>query len=86
MRRKIDTFLDRWASAQDAGPLLVRGARRVGKTYCIKRLGTDVFGTENFAYCDFQTNLSQLNDVLLSALCPTCLFFCEKTLPHAAPL
>ncbi|HIY84039.1 MAG TPA: AAA family ATPase [Candidatus Rubneribacter avistercoris] len=63
MRRKIDTFLDRWASAQDAGPLLVRGARRVGKTYCIKRLGTDVFGTENFAYCDFQTNLSQLNDV-----------------------
>lgn len=63
MRRKLDEVLDRWARKEADRPLLVRGARRVGKTYCVKRLGREVFGEENFAYCDFQTNKAQLNEV-----------------------
>lgn len=63
MRRKIDSVLREWAEKGDRLPLLIRGARCVGKTYCVKKLGREVFGDENFAYCDFQTNLDQLNDV-----------------------
>ena len=59
MRRKVDAELDRWASREGAEPLLLRGARRVGKTYAIKRLGREAFGGD-FAYCDFQTDLDQL--------------------------
>ena len=61
MRRKIDSILSQWANSQPDRPLLVRGARRVGKTYCVKELGLRTFGSEHFAYCDFQTNLDQLN-------------------------
>ena len=62
MRRKIDAVLNRWADDPHARPLLVRGARRVGKTYALKRLGRERFAS-SFAYCDFQTNLEQLNAV-----------------------
>lgn len=62
MRRKIDAILDRWAQEGDARPLLVRGARRVGKTYAIRRLGEEAFGGD-FAYCDFQANLERLEAV-----------------------
>ncbi|PJM75336.1 ATP-binding protein [Bifidobacterium simiarum] len=61
MKRKIDGVLDHWASKKSSAPLLLRGARRVGKTYSIKQLGARRFGEENFAYCDFQTDLAQLS-------------------------
>jgi len=63
MRRKIDERLAAWAQNPKAHPLLVRGARRVGKTYALKTLGTERFGTDNFAYCDFQTDLDQFNRI-----------------------
>jgi len=62
VRRKIDIVLDRWASTPQARPLLVRGARRVGKTYALKRLGAERFPGD-FVYCDFQSNLAQLESV-----------------------
>lgn len=60
MKRKLDSILDQWASNPDAPPLLVRGARRVGKTYSIRRLGEEQFGDGGFAYFDFQTDLDNL--------------------------
>jgi len=61
MLRKIDRLLDEWADNDQARPLLIRGARRVGKTYAIKRLGEERFAKQDFAYLDFQTNLEQLS-------------------------
>jgi predicted AAA+ superfamily ATPase len=63
MRRKIDVYLDDWANTGNSRPLLIRGARRVGKTYSIERLGIERFGNELFALCDFQTNLDQLAQI-----------------------
>jgi len=63
VRRKIDTFLAVWAKREDARPLLIRGARRVGKTYALKQLGEEMFAAKGFAYCDFQTDLGQLNQI-----------------------
>lgn len=62
MKRKIDSILRDWARSEVARPLLIRGARRVGKTYAIKRLGSEV-APSSFAYCDFQVNLDALTDV-----------------------
>lgn len=62
MRRKIDDVLKRWAASDGHRPLLIRGARRVGKTYALKRLGDDAF-PGRFAYCDFQTNRESLSAV-----------------------
>ena len=63
MKRKIDAELDSWAANDHASPLLLRGARRVGKTYALKRLGAERFGEANFAYCDFQTDLTRLGAI-----------------------
>lgn len=63
MRRKIDAQLDAWAEDDRAKPLLLRGARRVGKTYALRRLGRERFGEEHFAYCDFQTDLERLGAI-----------------------
>ncbi|KFI53836.1 ATP-binding protein [Bifidobacterium callitrichos] len=60
MRRRIDAVLESWAREEGAPPLLLRGARRVGKTYSIRRLGREVFGEGRFAYFDFQTDLERL--------------------------
>lgn len=63
MKRKIDEMLEAWARDASAPPLLVRGARRVGKTYSIRQLGCRVFRDENFAYFDFQTDLERLRGI-----------------------
>lgn len=39
MRRLIDRELDAWAASPRRKPLIVRGARQVGKTYSIRELG-----------------------------------------------
>ena len=38
MKRIIDDELTRWASEQMPKPLLLRGARQVGKTYAVRKL------------------------------------------------
>ncbi len=40
MKRDIDQHLLHWANKPDRKPLLVRGARQVGKTWSIRNLGT----------------------------------------------
>ena len=39
MRRMMDSVLSKWTDTDDAKPLLLRGARQVGKTYCVRQLG-----------------------------------------------
>ena len=62
MRRKIDDVIAAWASAGTTRPLLIRGARRVGKTYAAERAGKELAGS-SFVKLDFQTDLE-----LVSAL------------------
>ena len=51
LRRKIDSFLIDWKNNPDRKPLIVKGARQVGKTESISRFGTDNF--ENVIYINF---------------------------------
>lgn len=61
MRRKIDHILEQWRKqANKRLPILLYGARQVGKTYAIKQLGTEQF--KNMVYLNFE------NDVVLSEL------------------
>ena len=39
MQRTFDSVLSAWADDPGAKPLLLRGARQVGKTYCVRTLG-----------------------------------------------
>lgn len=39
MKRLFDKILNEWADDSQAKPMLLRGARQVGKTYCVRSLG-----------------------------------------------
>lgn len=56
MRRHIEDTIEQWATERDARPLLIRGARRVGKTYAAESVGRRVAGNA-FVKLDFQTDL-----------------------------
>lgn len=60
MKRKIDAILEGWAKESKALPLLLRGVRRVGKTYAAKVLGETFFKGDCVLF-DFQTDLERLN-------------------------
>ena len=44
MRRFVEQKLAAWTSSPERRPLLVRGARQVGKTWSVRELGRDSFG------------------------------------------
>ena len=56
MRRHIETAIEAWAQAHTGRPLLIRGARRIGKTYSAESVGRRIAG-DAFVKLDFQTNL-----------------------------
>lgn len=56
MRRTIEDVIEAWATEHNPKPLLVRGARRVGKTYVMEDVGRRVAG-DGFVKLDFQTDL-----------------------------
>lgn len=56
MQRVIEPCIEAWALKHSSKPLLVRGARRVGKTYTMEQVGRRVAGN-NFVKLDFQTDL-----------------------------
>ncbi len=43
MERRIDRALTAWSDSDRRKPLLLRGARQVGKTTSVERLGRDRF-------------------------------------------
>ena len=50
MKRLVDLYLSAWHRNPDRKPLLLRGARQVGKTYAVRNLGAsfDQFIEINF--------------------------------------
>jgi len=56
MYRKISTYLKSWRSNHYRKPLILQGARQVGKTYSILAFGREEY--ENVAYFNFETTPS----------------------------
>ena len=56
MRRAIETTVETWAVKDFSRPLLIRGARRVGKTHVAETVGRRIAG-DAFVKLDFQTDL-----------------------------
>lgn len=54
MYRKIMSFLEAWKDSEYRKPLILQGARQVGKTYSILEFGRTHY--ENVAYFNFETN------------------------------
>ena len=54
MYRKIMDFLKAWKESERRKPLILQGARQVGKTYSILEFGRICY--ENVAYFNFETN------------------------------
>ncbi len=54
MRRKIMKYLREWKESPQRKPLILQGARQVGKTYSILEFGRTYY--ENVVYFNFETN------------------------------
>lgn len=54
MYRKIMHYLEAWKKSEHRKPLILQGARQVGKTYSILEFGRTHY--ENVAYFNFETN------------------------------
>lgn len=54
MKRFIDQELKRWKESKRRKPLILRGARQVGKTYSVKQFGEKYF--DNVALVDLERN------------------------------
>ena len=54
MYRKIMSFLEEWKESKNRKPLILQGARQVGKTYSILEFGRKNY--ENVAYFNFESN------------------------------
>lgn len=51
MKRNVSHRLEQWKTSPDRKPLLLFGARQVGKTYSLRHFGAQAY--ENVAYVDF---------------------------------
>jgi hypothetical protein len=67
MKRDIYKQLIKWKRSKRRKPLLIRGARQVGKTYIIQEFGKKEY--ENFIYLNFEENPA-LNDFFKDRLNP----------------
>ena len=67
MYRKIIGFLEAWKESEYRKPLILQGARQVGKTYSILEFGRTHY--ENVAYFNFETN-PKLNDAFAENIDP----------------
>ena len=67
MYRKIMDFLETWKKSEHRKPLILQGARQVGKTYAILEFGRLHY--ENVAYFNFETN-PKLNETFEEKINP----------------
>lgn len=67
MFRKIIGFLKEWKESKYRKPLILQGARQVGKTYSILEFGRNFY--ENVAYFNFETN-PKLNETFEESISP----------------
>lgn len=63
MRRTALSFLQKWKQKNTRKPLIIRGARQVGKTWLMKEFAKNEY--ENFAYINFEDN-QQLKTLFLN--------------------
>lgn len=85
MRREIINELIKWKDSTNRKPLIVHGARQVGKTYIIKQFGKEYY--DNLIYVNFETNQeisSQISDSIDAKyiINKLELFYGEKILPE----
>ena len=67
MYRKIMSFLEEWRKNEHRKPLILQGARQVGKTYSILEFGRKYY--DNVAYFNFETN-PKLNETFEENISP----------------
>ena len=67
MYRKISEYLDKWKSGKYRKPIIIQGARQVGKTYAVLEFGRTHY--DNVAYFNFQTSES-LADTFRESISP----------------
>lgn len=67
MYRKIIHYLNTWKTSPKRKPLILQGARQVGKTYSILEFGRTCY--ENVAYFNFETN-PRLNETFAENISP----------------
>ena len=67
MYRKVMEFLREWKQSSHRKPLILQGARQVGKTYSILEFGRMYY--ENVAYFNFETN-PKLNETFEENISP----------------
>ncbi len=84
MKREIINELLKWKNSKNRKPLIIHGARQVGKTYIVKQFGKENY--ENLIYVNFETNQelsSQIADSIDSKylINKLELFYGEKILP-----
>ena len=84
MRREIINNLIKWKESDNRKPLIIHGARQVGKTYIIKQFGKEYY--DNLIYVNFETNQElslQIADSIDTKyiINKLELFFGEKILP-----
>lgn len=60
MKRKIMNRIVKWKNKKDRMPLIIHGARQVGKTYIIDEFGRENY--ENIIYVNFETNEDIVKD------------------------
>mgnify|MGYP004456417587 FL=1 len=85
MEREIVSELLRWKNSKNRKPLIVHGARQVGKTYIIKKFGKENY--DNLIYVNFETNQELSSQIAESidakyVINKLELFFGEKILPE----
>jgi uncharacterized protein len=66
-KRKIDRYLQKWASGSPEKPILLRGARQIGKSSSIREIGKNF---ENFIEINFEEN-PQYKLIFEGALTPS---------------
>jgi hypothetical protein len=54
MKREIINDLIKWKESKNRKPLIIHGARQVGKTYIVKQFGKENY--DNMIYVNFETN------------------------------
>jgi len=68
MYRKITEYLEKWKASAHRKPLILQGARQVGKTYSILEFGRTHY--ENVACFNFETN-PKLNETFAEDISPS---------------
>lgn len=67
MKRKISEYLIEWKNSKYRKPLILQGARQVGKTYSVLEFGRTHY--DNVAYFNFETN-PKLKDTFAEEISP----------------